>query len=137
MSDLVLEINELVKEFELKVVLLSELEEQELFTKLKINFGFDYNKLFIWQMALNFIDIEYESDEWQEIWCKNLDGFNDNIYICISDETLYPWKIYFGPKDMILNIICELPFFEYFIFDGDMEKVIFDTHHNFFRIITI
>ncbi len=41
------------------------------------------------------------------------------------------------PKDMILNIICELPFFEYFIFDGDMEKVIFDTHHNFFRIITI
>ncbi len=96
MSDLVLEINELVKEFELKVVLLSELEEQELFTKLKINFGFDYNKLFIWQMALNFIDIEYESDEWQEIWCKNLDGFNI-IYTFISDEN-YPWKIYFAQR---------------------------------------
>ncbi len=137
MSNLISEINEISKSLNYNLILLSEFEEEELFDKLKIKFGFDYDNLFIWQSITKFKDVEYQVDEWQEIWSMNLDALNENIYICISDESYYPWKIYFGSKQTVLNTICELPFFEYFVFDKEMDKVIFDTHHNFFRIITI
>jgi hypothetical protein len=42
----------------------------------------------------------------------------------------YPWPVFHCANTMLLPLLTDLRFFEYFVFDESMNCVLFDTHHN-------
>ena len=59
-----------------------------------------------------------------------LRGFPGNIYLVVTNEQHYPWLVIAMPAGDVQGLLLELPYFEYFVFDDAMERVVFDTHHN-------
>jgi len=95
-------------------------------------FSFDLNKLFIWSQegTSDYYDYEGEEFDWEKILSSLLDNFTQSIYICVTNEDLFPWQLLQCDKGDCIRLLTNLPFFEYFIFDSSMRCVLFDTHDN-------
>ena len=94
-------------------------------------FSLDIRQLFLWDNK-NYSEIfDYStSDQWEPILRKLLARFNDRIFLVVSNEGLFPWKVLNFKASDCISLLTELPFFEYFLFDESMKNIIFDTHHN-------
>lgn len=56
--------------------------------------------------------------------------FDRFVYLAITDDEFYPWPIIkFCSRD-IVSILESQQYFEFFIFDGSMNRILFDTHDN-------
>jgi len=106
----------------------------QLITDLTAKFSFDLTKLFIWAKKdlHNFYEYGDDREKWETIIGDLSNRFDEEIFLCITNEEFYPWKIIKGKKSVIIGLLTELPWFEYFIFDATLQYVVFDTHDNFF-----
>jgi hypothetical protein len=98
------------------------------------NFHFDIKQLFIWQNANVKSYTEYGADKekWGAGLSDFLDKFDPEIFLVITNEQFYPWKILQCGRRILVRLLSELPHFEYFLFDFSLSRVVFDTHDNFF-----
>jgi hypothetical protein len=132
--------NDLQKEIQSVVVdggrgsYVSEEKAVQLIRDLAAQFSFDVTKLFIWANKNLHSIYEYGDDpeKWKETLRDLLDRFDEDIFIVVSNEVFYPWRILNCRKQGLPELLQELPSFEYFIFDSSLQYVVFDTHDNFF-----
>lgn len=118
------------------IELLSNADSNMYYEMIKTRFDLNYQKLFIWdEIKIGSELIPYTTSNWNELALLNFNRLNGDIFLVVSDEEYFPWQIIKGNKKSILEFIKEQPFFEYFIFDQNLEILIFDTHDNFFKII--
>ena len=112
----------------------SDEKAEQLITDLAAKFSFDLSKLFIWanKDLHNFYEYGEDQEKWKTIIHDLSKRFDEEIFLCITNEEFYPWKIIKGKKKIIVEWLPELPWFEYFIFDATLQYVVFDTHDNFF-----
>lgn len=129
-------INEIVRNSPYGIKLLS-IEEANLYNeKIKTSFSLNYQKLFIWDEIKKMSElIPYTNSNWNELALVNFNRLKKDIFLVVSDEEYFPWQIINGSTNSILEFIIEQPFFEYFVFDQNLEILIFDTHDNFFKVI--
>lgn len=106
----------------------------QLITDLAAKFSFDLTKLFIWaQKDLHNI-YEYGDDrnQWETTIQDLSKRFDEEVFLCITNEEFYPWKVLKGKKPAVIALLTDLPKFEYFVFDATLQYIVFDTHDNFF-----
>lgn len=48
----------------------------------------------------------------------------------ITDDSQPPWICIRGEKDLLIELLREHRFFEYFVVDMEAKWIIFDTHHD-------
>ena len=52
------------------------------------------------------------------------------VFVAITDDEVGPWPIVSIEKSCLAALLSELPFFEYFFFEANCDRIVFDTHHN-------
>lgn len=106
----------------------------QLITDLATKFSFDLTKLFIWTKKdlHNLYEYGDDREKWETLIRDLSSRFDEEVFLCITNEEFYPWKIIKGRKQVIIELLMELSWFEYFIFDATLQYVVFDTHDNFF-----
>lgn len=57
-------------------------------------------------------------------------ALGDEVFLFATDDEPPPWPCVTGPAIAVLELIAELPFFEYLLAASDGTWLIFDTHHN-------
>lgn len=112
----------------------SDEKAAQLIRDLSAQFSFDISKLFIWANKNLHTIYEYGDDpeKWKDTLQNLLDRFDEDIFIAVSNEVFYPWQILSCRKQGVVELLQQLPPFEYFIFDSSLQYVVFDTHDNFF-----
>jgi hypothetical protein len=112
----------------------SDEQATQLITDLATKFSFDLTRLFIWAKKDLHNIYEYDEDrqKWETTIRELTNRFDEDIFLCITSEEFYPWRVIKGRKPVIIEWLKELPHFEYFIFDATLQYVVFDTHDNFF-----
>ena len=112
----------------------SDEKAAQLIRDLAGKFSFDISALFIWANKNLHTIYEYGDDleKWEGALRDLVDRFDEDIFIAVSNEVFYPWQILSCRKEGVVELLRELPPFEYFIFDSSLQYVVFDTHDNFF-----
>jgi len=104
-----------------------------LIEKIALVFDLDRNRSLIWETVKGQMELK-EYGENSEVWEKQLMecllSFRGEVFLVITNEEFYPWPILRCRKEDLAVIIADQFFFEYFIFDAEMHKIVFDTHHN-------
>lgn len=93
----------------------------------------DPNARYWWEGLRDSQSFPYGSDA--QAWSVKLaellgDMEGDDVYLAIADDEDQPWPVIKTRKRELIELISELPFFEYFVFSDGCAKVVFDTHHN-------
>lgn len=130
------DLDEQVKYNNLKLAWLESNQSKLVLDKISEIYKIDYDNLFIWEYLEGKVT-NYTNENWEIELMDLLVLLNDKIYICITNEEYYPWSILYGSKNDIINIVNEMYYFEYFIFDDNFSILIFDTHHNYFKTIQL
>ena len=130
MKELLESINNTIAISSLDIRVLNDKESLMIFEKLKKRFEFDYSELFIWENNRHIFSIKAYEENWEDCLKESLFSFGNSIYLIVSAEDYYPWKIYHGDKNQIINVLAEQIYFEYMIIDENLESVLVDTHEN-------
>ncbi len=134
--EILIDLENCISENKLGICILSKEEKDTIFLKILEFYKFEFNKLFIWDGIEGEI-IPYEERDWFEIIFEVTSVFENEIYICITNEDYFPWEILKGKKKDILRLLNDFYYFEYFLFDGGFNRVVFDTHHNIIKIVEL
>jgi hypothetical protein len=112
--------------------LISEENAKVLIEKLSKKFSFDLSNRYLWENLSIKESYVYtnENSEWEILFSKLLQKFEDIIFLVITDDDFYPWPIFECKKHLIVKILNEQQYFEFFIFDNLMKILLFDTHEN-------
>ncbi len=74
-----------------------------------------------------------DTDVWRHAFdehVQKMGGEGGGVFLAITDDEDRPWPVIVVPKDRLIHLLLELPFFEYFVFEKSCDRVVFDTHHN-------
>jgi len=133
MAELYEEMLKTINEKGINASFIKQEESDRLVERLFAIFDLDINQLFVWENFKGHI-VYNEYQDKNEIWnsCvgKLIFDFRNDIFVAVTNEEYYPWPILSCKKTDIISIISEQSYFEYFIFDSEMNKIVFDTHHN-------
>jgi hypothetical protein len=113
-------------------VILPDDEGNKLTLSLVDIFLFDIRQCWMWDNKHYAEKYDYSDSQWEPVLQGLLNKFNRMIFLVVTDDDFFPWKVLRLKKDDLLNLLGELPSFEYFIFDDAMKAVVFETHHNSF-----
>lgn len=134
-NQLIIEINNFIDAKKLDCSCVSELMATPIFDKLVICFSFDLLNRYLWIDANIKEEITYDNNyEWEISLSTLLKNFDDRVYLVVTDDEFYPWAMFECKVELILDILSEHQYFEYFIFDKSMEYILFDTHENIFKL---
>ena len=78
----------------------------------------------------NSVYYDYEGADWDKLMEFLLSDFQNKIYLAITDDEFYPWKLLECDKASVVHLLNQQQLFEFFIFDDSFDKIIFDTHEN-------
>ncbi len=96
-------------------------------------FELDTERLYLWESKKGE-KFDYSQDSWVSVLKNQLADFEEVLYLVVTDDEFPPWLVYKCKKGDLLKLLPELRFFEYFLFDERMKKVVFDNHHNQFIV---
>ncbi|HWK02140.1 MAG TPA: hypothetical protein VNS58_00815 [Puia sp.] len=104
----------------------------QLIIRLAEKFSFEIKQLFMWanKNPAEVYDYQKTPNQWEHLLLRSLANFSDRIFLVVTNEDFFPWKVLDCKKDNCIKLLTELPYFEYFIFDDSMDYVLFDTHDN-------
>lgn len=55
---------------------------------------------------------------------------DDSVYLIVTDDEPSPWSVFKVVREDLMEVLSELPFFEYFVSTMDCSFLLFDTHEN-------
>lgn len=94
----------------------------------------DSSSLYWWSSLRNKpVVFGYGDDtaQWRSVLNALVQGFeSEELLVAVTDDSDGAWPVVTMPKHSLVEIISDLPFFEYFVFEQDCRRVVFDTHHN-------
>jgi len=110
--------------------ILSSEEAQSFVTAVAGRYGIDLDSYFPWDKMEGIVYPYDDPSGWGLLLSSMLNVFPGDIYLVVTDEQHYPWPVIVMPAADVQDMLLELPYFEYFVFDAAMEEVVFDTHHD-------
>lgn len=105
-------------------------EAHALITSMAGKYGIDLDTLFPWEKLEGIVYPYGDPSGWGLLLSSMLGVFSGDVWLAVTDEQHYPWPVVKLPAGEVQHLLLELPYFEYFVFDDAMERVVFDTHHN-------
>jgi len=110
---------------------LTEKDAYSIVLKLAKSFSFDLSKQGIWADSIWEELFPYnDNHDWEKLLVSLLGPFAENVYVAISDNEFFPWPVLICNKKSLVAFLNSQPYFEFFVFDTRMKKVLFDAHHN-------
>jgi hypothetical protein len=97
-------------------------------------FSFDIRQRWMWDNKRGSEIYDCSDSPWEPVLQRLLSGFDGMIFLTVTDDDFFPWKVLHLKKNDLVNLLLELPGFEYFLFDRTMKYVVFETHHNSFLV---
>jgi hypothetical protein len=129
-TDLLEEIVTVLKHNKYNFVSLEADIGNELIKRLANKFFLDLNQKWLWDTEnVNFVEEIIENDKSESIQ-QQLVFFHDEIYVVITDDEFFPWPVLKLSKNILVTVLNEVQFFEFFIFDDEMNCILFDNHHS-------
>jgi hypothetical protein len=112
--------------------LLARDESNLLLTLVARRFNFDLSKCYVWEglTAKSVYNYGDDSKVWRETFELLIEQFNRIVYLVVTDDEFYPWDVFELDKEAVPQIILNSRYFEYILFDQNMNEVLFDTHDN-------
>lgn len=104
----------------------------EIYLNLRNKFKLDLDIHEMWAENPFFVGEYLYEDHGYEILIEKLSSFSDTVYLAVTEESSYPWIMYYGPKSLLPELLYHQIYFEYFIFDLKFEEILFDTHYSSF-----
>jgi hypothetical protein len=103
-------------------------EVDGLLDRLASAYGLEVQELFPWDLAGAHAVYAYDlPSSWELLFPPLLDQLQDEVYLAVTNEEGYPWVVVAMPSAYVVELLLELPYFEYFIFDEGMDRVVLDT----------
>ncbi|WP_421797850.1 hypothetical protein [Haliscomenobacter sp.] len=131
MSELIEQIDKTIIQNGLNLFKLTQDNTSLLLEQLRVAFNLNFNQLFLWETKVEKSSSWEYGDDWDSIFSKLLNQyFPSSVYLVVTDDEFYPWVVNAGDKVSVIALLYQQQFFEYFIFDDLIEKILFDTHHN-------
>jgi hypothetical protein len=94
-------------------------------------FQFPESHLLWWECLPQSAEaIDYEGEDGLMRLSNLLKGEQGEWQLFVTDNEPPPWPCVVGPPMELIEMVREQRFFEYFLVDKDLRRVIFDTHHN-------
>ena len=95
------------------------------------NFIKNRNNIWWWEeLNQKSITIEYGSSDGLLLIKKIINNDNLLINLFVTDDGEEPWPVFQGKLGIIIDMLYQQSFFEYFISADDFSWLIFDNHHN-------
>jgi hypothetical protein len=112
---------------------LQEMDANRLINDLVNIFRLDLSQKYLWQ-GVEAAAMSYSEDAtvWMSLLLEQLDEFQEQIYLVVTDDEFYPWPVLNCFKEDLPRILSSQQFFEFFLFDQTMKCILFDTHANEF-----
>jgi hypothetical protein len=109
-----------------------------LIENLAYTFCFDLSKRYLWEGALVKERNSYKNDNtyWEMLSSLLFPNFGNRVYLVITDDDFFPWPVFDCKKEAVADILKVHQYFEFFIFDKSMQKILFDIHDNEILLIT-
>jgi len=99
-----------------------------LLARLAAAYGLEVQELFPWELAGATAVYGYDlPSSWELLFPPLLDLMREEVYLAVLGDDGYPWVVVVLPSAYVTELLLELPYFEYFIFDEGMDRVILDT----------
>jgi hypothetical protein len=111
---------------------IEETDAKNIVENLCKKFCFDLSKRYLWADVRIKEKITYNNDieDWEVLLSTLLQNFDERVYLVVTDDEFYPWAVFDCKRDIVIDILKEQQYFEFFIFDKPMKYVLFDTHEN-------
>jgi len=107
---------------------LSPTGAEELLKRLAAAYELEVQELFPWDLEGARAVYAYDLPaSWELLFPPLLDLLQDAVYLAVTNEEGYPWAVVALPSAYVVDLLLELPYFEYFIFDEGMDRVVCDT----------
>ncbi|MDO6433202.1 hypothetical protein Q4E93_21510 [Flavitalea sp. BT771] len=114
---------------------LSPSEAEGLLARLASAYELEVQELFPWKLAGARAVYAYDlPSSWELLFPPLLDLFQEEVYLAVTNEEGYPWAVVAMPLAYVVELVLELPYFEYFIFDEGMDRVVYDTHQEMLAV---
>jgi hypothetical protein len=114
---------------------LSPSEADGLLARLASGYELEVRQLFPWDLAGARSVYAYDlPSSWELLFPPLLDQLQDAVYLAVTSEEGYPWAVVAMPSAYVVDLLLELPYFEYFIFDEGMDRVVYDTHQEMLAV---
>ncbi|SDC02105.1 hypothetical protein [Niabella drilacis] len=115
-------------------------DAERLIQQIATIFDLKLNRLFVWETSkAQGVLMAYDgsTDIWEGQLLAFISDFQSEVFLVLTNEAYYPWPVLKCKKEEVVTIISEQFFFEYFIFDSTMNKIVFDTHQNMLQRYSI
>jgi hypothetical protein len=130
-QELIRNIELFFKDKNIEYNLFDENQSRLLIQDLVIQYFFDINQRYLWEGKKDGFRKDYiDESEGLSFLKELLDKFEERIYLVITDDEFPPWQVLFFSKSYLIDLLKDNRYFEFFIFDGSMENIVFDTHDN-------
>jgi len=131
-AQLIQSIQDYITENRVRGTFLQDDQSKFLIEKLAAIFSFDLQERWLWEQVVfeNCDYYDYEGADWDKVMKFLLSDFHDKIYLVVTDDEFYPWKLLECDKASVVHLLNQQQLFEFFIFDDSFDKIIFDTHEN-------
>jgi hypothetical protein len=107
---------------------LTSSEAEGLLARLASAYGLEVQELFPWELAGARAVYAYDlPSSWELLFPPLLEQLQEEVYLAVTNEDGYPWAVVAMPSAYVTDLLLELPYFEYFIFDEGMDRVVLDT----------
>ena len=106
-----------------------------LLTRLAVAYELEVQELFPWDLAGARAVYAYDLPaSWELLFPPLLDLLQEEVYLAVTNEEGYPWAVVAMPSAYVVELLLELPYFEYFIFDEGMDRVVYDTRQEMLAV---
>ena len=141
LNELYESINTTIAENGLEASFVEPEEAERLLVEISTVFDFSLNSIFPWddvkKGSVVYKECPQETDIWKNYFAEFTADFEDRVFLAVSDTSDYPWPVLSCLKADAAFIILDQHYFEYFIFDAGMNKILFENHHDVLYRYTI
>lgn len=111
--------------------LLASAESEAVRRSIAGRFGFSTEQLWWWHdLPSRAVSVEYGSADGLDIVSEMIPDALAPLCMFVTDDSRPPWICICGRKEMLIKLLREHRFFEYFVVDMEVNWILFDTHHN-------
>jgi len=109
---------------------LSPEEAKAFVSKIADAYDMDLQSISPWEKQEGVAYPYNDPSEWGLLLSSILGVFTGDVYLVVSNDSPFPWPVIVLSVDDVQTLLLELPHFEFFVFDDEGERVVFDTHYN-------
>lgn len=110
---------------------LEQAQADDLASRVAERFGFVQAKRWWWETTVKpLFTVTYSGEEGLKLLLELIPDLEQTVFMFATDDETPPWPCIAAPAPVLVDLLREQRFFEYFVLDPELRWVVFDTHHN-------